>query len=65
MSSLKPFEREAIAKEYPKLRQNFKSLLVLNPNHFGSSGKSSLVSSISIKSNTVYERLGVLVFSLS
>jgi hypothetical protein len=62
MSSLKPFEREAIAKEYPKLRQNFKSLLALNPNHFGNSGKSSLVSSISIKSNTVYERLGCIGF---
>lgn len=62
MPTIKPFEREKIAKEYPQLRENFKSLLALNPNHFGNSGKSSLASSLLINTNTVYERLGCIGF---
>lgn len=62
MSNIKPFEREKIAKEFPQLRQNFKSLLALNPNHFGTSDKTSLKASLSISTNTVYERLGCIGF---
>lgn len=62
MSNIKLFEREKIAKEFPQLRQNFKSLLALNPNHFGTSDKTSLKASLSISTNTVYERLGCIGF---
>jgi|LakMenE01Jun11ns_1017448.scaffolds.fasta_scaffold9955653_5 hypothetical protein len=65
MTNIKLFEREKIAKEFPQLRQNFKSLLALNPNHFGNSGKSSLVASMLINQIPFTNAWDVLAFSLS
>lgn len=48
----------ALQKAFPKERDGFKSLLLANPNYFGTLAKSSFTPVLPIAGNTFYEELG-------
>ncbi len=54
--------REQLAKEFPKLRQNFRRLLISNANYFGNLEGTVLQPVFPIKGSTAYERLGCIGF---
>ena len=62
MSNAKKYEIEPISREFPKLRQNFRNLLISNVNYFGNLESSQLKPIFPLKGNTTYERLGCIGF---
>jgi hypothetical protein len=52
------FTRASITKELADVRQNFRSLLLVNPNHFGNVSGEVKASAAKLLKNTTYESIG-------